>query len=121
MIERLAGIVFGILMYTVAAAQTLEDRVRELERRVEQLENQVARPTSPVTAPKPVSGQSDGWRERANWRSLRRGMTESEVRSSLGEPQKVDSFPSWSSWDYPRGGGARFDRNGRLDGWSEPR
>ena len=97
MIERLAGIVFGTLICTVASAQSLEDRVRELERRVEQLEKQVAQPASPVSAPKPVSGQPDGWRERENWRSLRRGMTESEVRSILGEPQKVNSFPSWSN------------------------
>lgn len=118
MIMRLAGIVFGTLICAVASAQTLEDRVRELERRVEQLEKQVAQP---VSAPKPVSGQPDGWRQRENWRSLRRGMTESDVRSLLGEPEKVDTFPSRTLWSYPGLGDARFDRNGRLDGWSEPR
>ena len=105
----------------MASAQSLDDRARGLERRVEQLERQVAQATSQVSTQKPVSNQTDGWRQRENWRSLRRGMTESDVRSFLGEPQNVDSFPSWSNWRYPDRGAARFDGNGRLDGWSEPR
>lgn len=121
MIDRLAVIVFGTLMCAVASAQSLEDRVRDLERRVQQLERQATPPTSSGNAPKTSSGQLDGWRQRDNWRSLRRGMTEGDVRSILGEPERVDSFPSFSSWDYSEGGGARFDRNGRLDSWREPR
>ena len=122
MIERLAGIVLGTLICAVASAQSLDERVRELERRVEQLEKQVAQPTSPVSAPKPVSSQSDGWRQRENWRSLRRGMTESDVRSILGEPNKVDVNVAFTLWDYPGGGSAQFEsRDGRLQGWREPR
>lgn len=122
MIERLAGIVFGTLICAVASAQSLDDRVRELERRVERLEKQVAQPTSPVSAPKSVSSQPDGWRQRENWRSLRRGMTESDVRSILGEPNKVDVNVAFTLWDYPGGGSAQFgSRDGRLQGWSEPR
>lgn len=121
MIARLACIFIGALACTLASAQSLDDRVRELERRVEQLERQSSQPNSPVVAPKPASGQPDGWRQRENWRSLRRGMTESEVRSILGEPQKVDSYSSFSTWAYPGNGQAGFDRNGRLERWSEPR
>ena len=122
MIERLAGIVFGTLICGVAPAQTLDDRVRELERRVEQLEKHVAQPASPVSAPKPVIGQPDGWRQRENWRSLRHGMTESDVRSILGDPHKVDANPIVIRWDYSGGGSAEFEvRDGRLRGWREPR
>ena len=120
MIERLAGIAFGTLIYAVASAQSLDDRVRALERRVEQLEKQVAQPTSPASARKPVSSQPDGWRQIDNWRSLRRGMTESDVRSILGEPQKVVASGSLTLWYYPGGGSADFD-DGRLRGWNEPR
>lgn len=120
MIERLAGIVLGTLFCAVASAQSLDDRVRDLERRVEQLEKQGAHPASPASAPKPVSGQSDGWRQIENWRSLRRGMTESDVRSILGEPQRVDASSSLTLWAYPRGGSADF-LGGRLNGWREPR
>lgn len=121
MIKRLAGIVCGTLICFVAAAQTLEDRVHELERRLEQLEKRVAPPNSSVSTPKPVSNQPDPWRQKENWRTLRRGMKEGEVRSILGEPQKIDSYPSWSSWGYPGGGNVRFGREDQLDGWSEPR
>jgi len=122
MIKPLAGIVCGTLICAVASAQSLEDRVRELERRVEQLEKQVAQPTSPASAPKAVSGRPDGWRQTENWRSLRRGMTESDVRSILGEPDKVNVNVAFTRWDYPGGGRAQFDsRDGRLEGWSEPR
>ena len=38
MIKSLTGIAIGTLLCTVASAQTIEDRVRELERRVQQLE-----------------------------------------------------------------------------------
>ena len=113
MIERLAGIVFGTLICAVASAQSLDDRVRELERCVEQLEKQVAQPTSPVGAPKPLSRQ--------NWRSLKREMTETDVRSILGEPDRVNVTASLLRWEYPEGGYALFDRDGRLRAWSEPR
>src|SRR5262245_44757153 len=119
MIERLAGIVLGTLICAVASAQSLDDRVRELERRVEQLEKQGAKPASPASAPavapKPVSSQTE------KWRSLRRGMTEGEVRSVLGEPSKVNVDASYVTWEYPERANARFDFNGRLQVWSEPR
>ena len=120
MIKRLAGIVFGALVCIAASAQSIEDRIRELERRVEQLEKQVAQPTSSMSAPKPVAIQSDGWRQKENWRALKRGMTEKDVRSILGEPEQVQSFRSFSVWRYPGMSDAKFDRDGRLDGWSEP-
>lgn len=121
MFMRMATFVLGALICSVASAQSLEDRFRELERRVEQLEKQLAQPPSPAVAPKPVSGQPDGWRQRENWRALKRGMTERDVRSMLGEPQKVESFRLFSVWEYPGGGRAQFDRDERLEGWSEPR
>jgi hypothetical protein len=115
MIERLAGIVLGTLICAVASAQSLDDRVRELERRVEQLEKQGAKPASPASANQPVSSQTE------KWRSLRRGMTESDVRSVLGEPSKVDVGVSYVTWEYPERGNVRFDFNGRVQVWSEPR
>jgi hypothetical protein len=122
MIRFVAGIVLGTLICAMASAQSLDDRVRELERRVEQLEKQVAQPTSPVSTPRPVSSQPEGWRQTVNWRSLRRGMTESDVRSILGEPNKIGVNLAFTRWDYPGGGRAEFgSRDGRLEGWSEPR
>jgi hypothetical protein len=49
-------------------------------------------------------------------------MTESNVRSILGEPDKVDVNRAFSRWEYPGGGYAEFSsRDGLLSGWSEPR
>jgi hypothetical protein len=120
MIERLAGIAFSVLLCAVAAAQPLDDRVYDLERRVEQLEKHFAQPARPVSASKPAIGQPDGWRQKENWRSLKRGMTESDVRSILGEPNKVKAFGSFTVWEYPAGGRAQFGSNERLEGWGEP-
>ena len=120
MFERLAGIVFGALICAIASAQSVDDRILELEsrieqleRRVEQIERQVAQPAPPARAPKSTSSQ--------NWRSLRRGMTEDEVRSILGEPHRVDVAASYISWEYREGAEALFNSNGRLQAWHEPR
>ncbi len=121
MIERLASLAFGALLCTAAAAQSIEDRVRDLERRVEQLENQRAQSISPATTSKPRTSQPDGWRQRENWRTLKRGMTGSDVRSILGEPSKVNAFGSFTVWDYPGGGRAQLDSQEKLEGWGEPR
>jgi len=124
MIERLLWVILGALACSVASAQSIDDRVRELERRVEQLEKQSGATSSapPVGASRPASGQPDGWRQRENWRSLKRGMTQGDVRSVLGEPSKVESNVAFTLWEYPGGGSAQFgSRDERLQGWSEPR
>lgn len=113
MFERLAAIIIGSLICTVAPAQSLDDRVLDLERRVEQLERQVALPASPATSPKILSSQ--------HWRSLKREMTEKEVRSILGEPDRIQVTASFTAWEYPDDGEVLFDPNGRLQAWNEPR
>jgi hypothetical protein len=120
MIKRLSGIALGALVCVAASAQTLEDRVRELERRVGQLESQLAQPNAPAVA-KPTNTKTDGWRQRESWRALKRGMSDSDVRSLLGEPASVNVFGPISEWQYPQGGWVRLDKNDRVEGWVEPR
>lgn len=123
MIERLVGIALCTLVCSAASAQSLDERVSELERRVERLERQAGAmpPTSPAGISRPNSGQSDGWRQKENWRSLKRGMTQSDVRSILGEPSNVRSNVAFTMWEYPAGGSVQFDSESeRLEGWSEP-
>jgi hypothetical protein len=115
----------GALISNTASAQSLEERVRELERRVEQLEKQQSERQQPATrAPRTATpGAADRWRYIANWRSLWRGMTEDDVRSVLGEPQKIDAGPVITIWhyDYPRGGSVRLSSSDhRVEGWREP-
>lgn len=115
MFQRPLVVMLSALLSTSAAAQSLDDRVRELERRVEQLEKQRNQPGTVE--------RSANSRQLQNWRSLKTGMTETEVRSILGEPHKVDVNPVIVFWyyDFPRGGSVRFDGSSRrLEGWSEP-
>jgi hypothetical protein len=102
-------------------AQSLEERVQDLERRVQELESK-ERGTPAASAP--TRGDSNGWRSQANWRTLKRGMSQDEIRRVLGEPHRVDVLgPSLTIWyyNYPSGGRVNFNNRGALEGWSEPR
>jgi hypothetical protein len=67
---------------------------------------------------KPVAS-SDGWRSLANWRQLIIGMTPTDARKLLGEPQRVDGGTR-AYWYYPNRGYISF-YEGKLDRWEEPR
>jgi hypothetical protein len=64
------------------------------------------------------------WKDKSRWRTLQRGMSRSDVRKLLGEPQKIESGASSEYWYYSASGimGAhvKFDENGRVYGWEEP-
>lgn len=72
------------------------------------------------TQKKPVGNQF-GWQSRMNWRKLKTGMTEGEVKNFLGEPTKVIKGIR-TLWYYPNiyCGYVSFDKDGHLTGWSEP-
>jgi hypothetical protein len=113
MFKQVVAIIIGTIICTLAAAQPIESRVLDLERRVEQLEKQVTQSASPESSSKPRSSQS--------WRSLKREMTEKQVRSILGEPDRVQATAQYTAWEYPGDGEALFSPNGLLRAWSEPR
>jgi hypothetical protein len=97
--------------------------IRALERRVEQLEKRLS--SEKVSPAKAVErgGAAADWRSKANWRRLKVGMTEDDVRSILGEPQKVVVLFAtvYWHWNYPGGPSVDFDKeNRRVGGWSEP-
>jgi outer membrane protein assembly factor BamE (lipoprotein component of BamABCDE complex) len=107
------------LLVSVASAQTLDDRVRDLERRVEQLEKQLAQKALSPVASAPIP--NDGWKKKESWQSLKRGMGEAEVRTLFGEPEKMNSFSTFTVWRYPANGEIRFDKRGSVEDWTEPR
>jgi outer membrane protein assembly factor BamE (lipoprotein component of BamABCDE complex) len=121
MIKRISMIALGALLCTFASAQSLDERVRELERRVEQLEKQQAPSTTSSVAPKPTTGQTDGWKKKENWRTLKQGMSDNDVRALLGEPDKVNTFSTFKVWLYPDYGQVQFDNRSVVEGWAEPR
>ena len=64
------------------------------------------------------------WQDVQNWRQLRRGMKMGEVRTLLGEPDRVEALGGLSTvwhWDSVHAS-VEFDgRSGKVHGWSEPR
>ena len=62
------------------------------------------------------------WQTKQAWRRLRKGMTQAEVKSILGEPGKIDAGSVISFWYYPDilGGNVTFDGSERVEGWREP-
>lgn len=64
--------------------------------------------------------------ERLRWRQLQKGLTDSQVRSILGEPERINAPFTWSVvWTYPKGGIVEFDTGfshdiPRVVKWTEP-
>jgi len=133
--------VLGLGYSALGVAQTTDpatdQRIRDLEARVSTLEQLqgikpgttpvasaapaarvAAQPamTSPTQAPAPSAPTA------ADWGSLHRGMTISQVTALLGKPGDTRVLPMSSTWYYPdtHGRSVEFDRNGRVEQWSQP-
>jgi hypothetical protein len=98
----------------------LEQKTADLERRVHELEARVT--VSPSRPPAvPPSAQ---WRDIQNWRRLRHGMTMDQVRTLLGEPERVEAGSRLTFWRWGGDFGAHVQldsRSGKVESWSEPR
>ena len=96
---------------------TLEHRVDSLQARIRALEGASVDPSTARLKPGAAK-----WRVRANWRALRQGMTMSEVRALLGEPDHVNApaMIIWS-WGTPPDDAGVFFSDNKLAGWSEPK
>lgn len=99
----------------------IESRLNDLEKRISALEQNPTK-ASKQSKTKGTSQTSAGWKNKSNWRSLKMGMSESDVLNLLGEAGKVDSFSFGVTWyyDYPSGGYVVFDANSMVvNGWKE--
>jgi hypothetical protein len=96
----------------------LRQRVGELEQKVKELEALLKECNE---AQKNRQYVDYGWQNKKNWRNLKVGMKEDQVRNILGEPVKVIKGVK-TLWYYPNfyGGYVSFDENGKLTGWNEP-
>lgn len=80
----------------------------------------VERALEPKAEPKiEHSADPEKFESISSWRQLKRGMSESQVRSILGEPGKIDGG-TFAFWRYKNGGTVTFYQD-KLDSWSEPR
>ena len=94
--------------------ELLERANTDLERRVRELESLIK---SEPSKGRPIRA-SAGWRDLANWRQLRKGMTMDEVRALLGEPERVDAGP-YTFWRWTDA--EVYFMSDELAGWSEPK
>jgi chromosome segregation ATPase len=71
-----------------------------------------------------AKAQQPRWKNRDNWRRLRKGMTKAQVKKTLGPPGKITADDFYGDiWYYPdaTGGSVSFDEDSeRVDGWEEP-
>lgn len=91
----------------------LEQRIAKLEGIILELQKNQA---------KPAAASPNAWKDKANWRLLKKGMGKNEVRQILGEPPKIVANAYYGDiWLYPdlQGGNASFDKDGLLTSWKE--
>jgi len=89
----------------------LEDRIKKLEVLLKQCDENHKKQTK----------DRYGWQNKKNWRKLKVGMKETEVKTILGEPVKIIRGVK-ILWYYPNiyCGYVSFDKDGSLTGWNEP-
>ena len=96
----------------------LKQKITKLENRIKDLENLLKVYQIPVEQD---TDKKYGWLNKKTWRSLKKGMTEDEVKKILGEPVKaVEGYRT--IWYYPSfySGIVSFDEKGNLIGWNAP-
>lgn len=97
--------------------ERLETQLLSLEERIKVLEGTAAKipPGS-----QSMKGSVD-WKNRENWRALRKGMTKDEVRSLLGEPDYATASGSFETWYWTKryGPNVTFHEES-VYGWEEP-
>jgi hypothetical protein len=98
----------------------LQSENQLLRTRINQLESRTPAPATPAQ----VAPAKEGWRNRANWRRLRRDMGANDVQALLGPPQKVDADSYLTYWFYSPsetlGPHVKFNSQMKVNGWSEP-
>lgn len=133
----LCGLVIGLAPILPARAadpatdqriKALEARMAELEKRLGVYESTPPAPTAAAVAPpaaaspvanappppppKPISA--------GDWSGLHRGMGERAVTTLLGRPQSKQITSVSETWFYDGDRRVGFDRDGKVDNWSQP-
>lgn len=54
------------------------------------------------------------------WRKLNKKMSKEQVKTLLGEPDKIDNFGHFEIWNYNDYSKVQFNENGYVTGWHEP-
>jgi hypothetical protein len=98
-----------------ARVEQLEKELQEIKIRLSKLES-VA---SNAGNAQQLVPSADGWKAVVNWRKLTKGMSTADVRTILGEPERIDGG-TIERWSYQNRGRLVF-YDGKVDSWTEPR
>jgi hypothetical protein len=93
----------------------LEMQVSDLNSRVLELEKKLENCTTknqPVIQTVPAGKDA--------WRKLNKKMSKEQVKTLLGEPDKIDNFGNFEVWNYNDYSKVQFNDNGYVTGWHEP-
>jgi hypothetical protein len=107
--------------------QGVNQKIKELEQMIVRLEQRIVKLEGIVfelqkQQAKPVAASATKWKDKANWRLLKKGMSKQEVERILGAAPKIVTNSYYGDiWYYPdlEGGNASFDTEGILTSWSE--
>lgn len=127
-------LVFNGTANAAEAQATLEERVQALEKQVLQLNQRLEHAEQRPSAAKapaytvpiervnaPAVAMTPGWQSAANWKKLRRGMSQIQVTQLLGEPSKRSGDRDTERWHYPDDSAwVEFDQVGEVSGWQAP-
>jgi len=120
-------VILSVAFSSTVFSQTVDQRVKELEQKLAQLEQRIMKLEGIIlqfqkNQAKPAAPSSDKWKDKANWRLLKKGMTKSEVEQILGTPPKIVPNNYYGDiWYYPdsKGGFASFSKEEILTNWTE--
>ena len=115
-------VAYLLATFSISSFASDSDRITQLEKEVQELKIRLTNLESPSNKPQTsqrYSNLSDGWKNIANWRMLKKGMSYDDVRGTLGEPIRIDGG-NFTYWTYSNRGSVTF-YNDRLDSWTEPR
>ena len=117
-LSRFIMIIIGLMFFIAIFAIPIqplparENEVSQLQQKILDLEGRIKKLEL-------LLKQCD--QNKKNWRKLKVGMRESEVKNILGEPVKIIKGVK-TLWYYPNiyCGYVSFDEGGSLSGWNEP-
>lgn len=120
-------IILSVGFPTSVLPQDLNQKIKELAQRITRLEKRIERLEgiileSQKSQAKPIVGSPNKWKDKANWRLLKKGMSKNEVERILGEPPKIVANSYYGDiWYYPdvQGGNASFSKEDLLTSWDE--
>lgn len=98
----------------------IEERINALEKRVKELETKGKSQDKSTSSAEQYSSTGNV-SDLKNWRRIKRGMGETEVKQLLGEPNKIDAGVAFTYWKYHGYSYVMFDiKTMKVDGWKEP-